>query len=333
MIKNICQSDSIAFDPIDYEEEISTEDDSDEEISTEDDSDGEISSDDDDDATHDISNAHIVQLQKDSVEDVCGESSRVLVYGWGHCKYLRVKTLLSLDFDKKVFLHSFFKHERKYLKLFDYRWLVRFSRLKNGQEEFFKSTLTSFVFENYRLELENRRLNQNRVYIPILFCIDIDNDPYETKKNYLSILTRDLQRYATHSELRRCYKLCYGIQNDPELAEIAEVARRSLIFIKLEPMEDKKYKLVKVPAYWENEKYEEDENWKKAYEIWKDTKPRRAINRNPWQEILRTETRNNKHHFVHPFDENRQELKRKEPAKNAGLVEINTQNKRNKVDS
>jgi hypothetical protein len=109
-----------------------------------------------------------------------------------------------------------------------------------------KAGITNLLLENYK------RVKEGKEIIPALFCMDIvDNEFSPTTK---SVTAKDVAQnnLVTHSELRRCYKLCRELENSEhvELREMAEIARQMFKFVKIVKKGDKAA-LEKIPALWE----------------------------------------------------------------------------------
>jgi len=103
-----------------------------------------------------------------------------------------------------------------------------------------KAGMVNIVFENYKRSKEGLTL------IPILFCIDIDDNRYP--HDIKSIIHKKLStKCFTHSELRRAYKLCCELEDE----ELKEIAQKTFKFVKVKII-DRNYGLESIPAPWEN---------------------------------------------------------------------------------
>src|SRR5579883_2702248 len=131
----------------------------------------------------------------DSTLEICKPSRQVVVYGFSHCNYLQV---MSAIYRTKSF-------DRVYdAKLSDYRPEDRTTTENRVIDSFcsgnnFKATLVDIVFENFQ------RKKLGLPVIPVLFCVDIDNNRYPLTPEFLC---KKGPHYWTNSELRRAYKLC-----------------------------------------------------------------------------------------------------------------------------
>jgi hypothetical protein len=96
--------------------------------------------------------------------------------------------------------------------------------------------------------------------------IAVTADKLATKTDTLTLSDGQmivLNKLVTHSELRRCYKLCYEWESspDPELRKFAAIARESLKFVKVIHEKDTgNVSLQKVDPPWN------DPTWKAKWE-------------------------------------------------------------------
>lgn len=123
-----------------------------------------------------------------------------------------------------------------------------------------KSLITLVIIENYKRKKEGLDL------IPIIFVVDIDNNPYPMTVESVTTKEAYLNQKFTHCELRRCYRMIYDLP--PDLKEISTIAQASIKFVKVGNMIYDKTKpislidvsLSEVQPIWNNP------NWKKAWD-------------------------------------------------------------------
>ena len=143
--------------------------------------------------------------------------------------------------------------------------------------------LVSLIFENWK------RKKKGLPNIPLLFCVDIANNPYKLtstliafnpnlrdpgEESYIKkIMSLLFNWYATppgsitSAEIRRCYKLCHELEDVPEQQELSAIAKETLHFIRIKPSDsDPRHCLTEqVNAPWENEEWGEAWQQRKAY--------------------------------------------------------------------
>lgn len=185
-------------------------------------------------------------LSSQSVQELC-PGPRAMVYGFKHCKYIEVRRFLSEFFQKKIFTEQFESPE------FHVYGPIRDGKV---QQHLAKIALTDMIFENFLRTLGKcTQAHSQGPIIPVIFCIDIDKNPFPLTSENLCAKKPKLNKLITHSELRRVYKLCY----DPSIDErIREVAKKSFIFVKLVKSisgKENEYDLQRVPAPWENTEF------------------------------------------------------------------------------
>jgi len=112
---------------------------------------------------------------------------------------------------------------------------------------FCKAGLVNIVLENYK------RVQLGIPIIPILFIADISNNAFENSVETISSREEFFNNLITNKELRRCYKLCNELGAD--LQKVEEVARQIIKFVKLKKVTAKKYGLVKIKPFWEQEEW------------------------------------------------------------------------------
>lgn len=184
----------------------------------------------------------------DSVKKIIGESKQVTVYGWSHCHYGAVSDALTRD-----------------LKVFDYRLGNDYESSETlerqkiekmnvytdskSEKEFHRKCkigISNLLLENYK------RCKEGKEFIPLIFCIDTDNNEFITNSETISSKDQELNDKITHSELRHCYKLHCELAESPniEFQQMSQIAKKMLKFVKV-TRDGRKVVLQEVPALWD----------------------------------------------------------------------------------
>lgn len=145
----------------------------------------------------------------DSISSICPTfRDGVAVYGFVHCHYLEIiKSLNNLEsvvYDMEV------QNEGIRVKINAGEDLA--SSFDVFIKRVYKAGLVDIIIENYK------RFGEGRCIIPVIFCVDIDPNPF--KLTIQNIFDRT-KKFVTHSELRRAYKLCCGNDINPKIKKIA----------------------------------------------------------------------------------------------------------------
>lgn len=186
----------------------------------------------------------------DSVKKIIGESKQVSVYGWSHCYYETIGKVFSNHLEK-VFnyrLGSCYNSGRtlegreiEKIKIpWDPDYPVREFRRKC------RHGITNLLLENYK------RYKECRDIIPLVFCIDIDENKFTTNSETISSKDEKFNNKITHAELRHCYKLHCEFANSShiEFQEMSYIAKKMFKFVKL-TTKNNKVILQEVPALWD----------------------------------------------------------------------------------
>lgn len=193
----------------------------------------------------------ISNLDFECVKSIVGDCKQLMVYGWHHCHY---NSLISaFEFNKNSFLEKVFNFSvgnayaintetlegREIEKLtIQYKPEKRFHRIcKNG--------ITNLLLENYK------RIKKGEKIIPLLFCVDVDENRYNVTSDSLSSKQPYLNNRITNSELRRCYKLHSELQNSPlaEFQELSKISEEMFKFVKVSKNLEKAI-LLQLPPIW-----------------------------------------------------------------------------------
>lgn len=266
-------------------------------------------------------------LNYKSAMDIC-QSEQVMVYGWGHCKYLQVAGSLAES--------NFPDNPSPFKKIYDCAFgdtrvrtlegrRIQEMRVDIPDDDYLKelnrrckSGVTNLVFENFQRREEGLSL------IPLLFCIDIDDTgdhPWDKRRNRWDFdgpnpwrttpellcekdrmtVTGQMNDFTTHSELRRCFKLANTF-SDPR---IRNVANSTFKFVRVVQNRDTlEYRLESVRAPWDHADW--DRFWKKRMEI--GSKQQKAstsisLKRYPWRKELSTAIDRYDAHRIHGLAE------------------------------
>lgn len=215
-----------------------------------------------------------------SIENICNNSNQVMVYGWKHAGYVGIIYFLKeIDESTNTTIKKYFdcwlgdKHKRdERVTTLEGRKIERieYDSIEGASHtaKMCKSALVNIVLENCKREKENLHS------IPLLFCYDIENNPFP--KSIETIATRDKPHndYITNKELRRIYKLCFF-----EDSFISNVALKTVKFVKVLKNSNDEYELEELKPFWENSK------WKSLWQERQKTKTIKEKN-NRWQDQL-----------------------------------------------
>ncbi len=228
----------------------------------------------------------------------CGITEEAMVYGFEHCYYKNIGKVLENRCQVRLydcqlgddicFLNppgvSFLRKNGDRLHQISSGAASATKKSKDQvTRRVCKTALVNLVLENFQRSKEGNPL------VPIVFCIDKDNNEYElTSEALLSKAyrtrphgARALKSTITVSELRRAYKLCTDPRVDPI---IREIAKKTLIFVKVTVVERTlpkvgthlAYDLVTIAAPWENNPVFDQELLIRQAESAKKTTPRKA---------------------------------------------------------
>lgn len=142
-----------------------------------------------------------------SAVEICKSSKQIVVYGFSGCKYLQITSAL---WNSNMFEKIYDYKMSRYPKVTSLEGRV-INSFCSGND--MKATLVNVVFEN------NERKKLGLPLIPVLFCVDIDDNEYPLTAQ--SLCTRKKPWLWTNSELRRSYKLCCEFE-DPEIRQAAQ---------------------------------------------------------------------------------------------------------------
>lgn len=186
-------------------------------------------------------------LDINSVKTIIGDVKQVMVYGWWFCHYKEVSEALRNN-GHKVFDYTVGKaNATNATTLEGYKIEKLFpEKPESTTHRSCKNGLTNLLLDNYK------RVEQGLDIIPVIFCVDADDNEEPSNAETMSSKTLKNNKYITNSELRRCYKLYKELENSPdqELQKMAQIAKKMFKFVKVSK-EGNQAVLKKVPALWE----------------------------------------------------------------------------------
>jgi len=206
-----------------------------------------------------------------SINKACRDSEQIMVYGWEHTEYEQLSIFAGniMRPAKRVFDYNLGRLEDlQRMKTLEGRIFERISfedchevdedesdvseRTEEVEDvetvkKIAKSALVNLILENCKRKKESLPL------IPLLFVIDIDDNPYPANIDTISI--RKENDYVTNSELRRLYKLC-SLEAD---AFIADVAQESVVMVtvKASKISPGVLKLEEKRPFWQHKDWKE----------------------------------------------------------------------------
>lgn len=186
-----------------------------------------------------------------SLTSICGESNQAVVFGVLHCGYGKVALAINMINSepyatlpiKRAFLFTLGDPEgietnvttlegrKMNLLKFDPSTPKKIGRMC-------KTALADVVLENYKREREGLPL------IPLLFCIDITDNPRPFSPATILSKAPGLNKQITHKEFRRAFKLC----THPK-ADVRRIALQTFKFVKVCVQKDT-CTLEQIPAPW-----------------------------------------------------------------------------------
>ncbi|KTC94603.1 hypothetical protein [Legionella erythra] len=178
-----------------------------------------------------------MNIDERSLRVICGDSKEVVVYGFGHFKYLELCEAINKLQGMKAY------HSDDYVEKNE----VMDKRTHYTMYNHFKYILNDLVLENYKRQLKNEPI------IPLLFIVGLGDDTYDVPR----IAERSDDEFAkgvTLTELRRCYKLAHEFGKG-----LSQVAKDTFQFVHLSSSE-KGYVLTVVKPFWQ------DEQWQKVWQ-------------------------------------------------------------------
>jgi hypothetical protein len=224
-------------------------------------------------------------LNYKSVTNICKNSDQVMVYGYGHCKYVEVAAALKSSHSpiKKVFDVNIGKNtsdlgaritadSHTLIDQVDITPIMglEYPGVHKQCARECKAALTNLVFENYK------RKQQGLPIIPVLFCIDIDGNPFPISVENMTSKQAALNSLITHAEVRRAYKLCCKIEDE----QLRKVAQETFKFVKVKkggkPNQGVEHFLEEMDAPWTNRTW--DGNWEARKQL---SQP--AVKVYPWR--------------------------------------------------
>lgn len=235
----------------------------------------------------------LIDIDLESFGDVSYNASQVMIYGFGHCKYLQLIYTLqnsSASNIKKIFecsignsynlpgysLPDIYRRtsEKTLIHQFEAEPLDEIIDDKTYNEKFCtrvcKNGAVSLIFDNFLREKAGLQI------IPFIFIVDITGNKFPYNPANFSSRSPEMNSLVTHSELRRCYKLINEFP-DPRIRKIAAETFR---FVKINIEQSSHSFEIKEPFWLES-------SWKESWEERKKADNSvKFFKKNPWREQL-----------------------------------------------
>lgn len=181
-------------------------------------------------------------LNLDSVNQLCGNANQLVVYGFADCQYRWVRGQVdplirqanSIGQSKIPCCGLRTKPKTQIKSAFDYQIKKTLEGRTLGLIEspnevnLCKNVLNQLILENYK------RVKEGKELIPLIFCVDISENRYAY--NTTTVTIKSERKVITSQELRRYYKLLYDLGDDALGQELSLIARKTIKFVKLEPL-------------------------------------------------------------------------------------------------
>ncbi len=165
-------------------------------------------------------------IDYESIKAICGDSKQVMVYGFGHCGWWWMLGKLR-DNDspfQRVFSFKVGTVKSPPPKTLEGHEIIQIPTKPSSYSEC-KAGITNLVLTNYL------RKQNNQPIIPLIFLVDVSDNQFPLSAAEIAGRT-DSDKLITHSELRRCYKLCTEFEGT-SLEAISKVAQETIKFVKL----------------------------------------------------------------------------------------------------
>ncbi|MBA3662333.1 MAG: hypothetical protein H0W64_11420 [Gammaproteobacteria bacterium] len=202
-----------------------------------------------------------MQLRKNAVKKLIGDSHEVVVFGLRDFRYYGVMDALN-EFKIKTYSWervNFPVIKSDEIKYLDKKYKDLLTVRINGAREC-KSIITSLIIENYK------RMKEGSDLIPFIFCIGLKDQnqtlTLDIKKVALSHTARNIDELndsqfssVTEKELRRCYKI-YA-EGTPDVKALIEKTFKFVMIQEDSQVEDL-FDIEQIPPFWEDpcwEKY------------------------------------------------------------------------------
>lgn len=193
-----------------------------------------------------------INLNNESVLNIMEDNKEVMVYGYEHCKYKEVAASISKMDIKVYFWNDFEEAAGRKITKFITPDITNLSSAENVQKLFFahecKRTLTELLYENFKRKEEGLPL------IHLIYCLDIEDNPYPFSQNSLLSLDPNVKNLITHKELRHYYKMSENF-HDPR---IREIANEILHMVKLVKGPKESFYLKSINAPWNEADWKEN---------------------------------------------------------------------------
>lgn len=176
-----------------------------------------------------------ISIHYDSLSKICNGSKHIVVYGYKDCLFELISEQIKEDRATAPFKHVLdwrigdeFINDDALLTLDG----TQIERIKVDYNEDVKrsckATLVQIVFENFK------RKKMGLPLIPVIFCVDIDANKWVFRPTDTLSKAPGLNKLRTHSEIRRCDKLCNTFSH----SKIREVAQETFKFVKVKKLSE-----------------------------------------------------------------------------------------------
>ncbi|KTD00544.1 hypothetical protein [Fluoribacter gormanii] len=182
-----------------------------------------------------------MKVDRQSIRELCGESSEVVVFGFGKYDYKKLCEAINQNDEMKA-VHS---------DNYDTKNADLSKNNPYSMYNYFKFILNDLIVENYKKQKEGKPI------VPLIFVVGKSDASYDPKQ----IAEREYDptdKWVTLTELRRVYKL--ATEFGPEFSK---VALNTVKFVSLETNSDVTT-LKPVTPFWE------DKNWQKEWQTRKE---------------------------------------------------------------
>lgn len=189
-----------------------------------------------------------------SVTAITKECDEVVMYGFFSCKYYVIKDILRQALSDGMKIGALKQvDDYELTETYEKTNIARINFQDTKDARACKALITNIVLENVL------RLQANKKIIPVIFCIDIDNNQYQFNVENMLSKIDTYNDLITHKELRRACKLC----TDPNL-DIQKAAQATFKFVKVKVLAEKSYRLEEISAPYKDADYQKHMKTRKS---------------------------------------------------------------------
>lgn len=233
-----------------------------------------------------------IDIDLNSFQEISEGASQVMIYGFGHCKYMQL--IFTLQNHKSAGIDKVFEcsignnydlpgyklnpiyrktSENRLIHQFKAEPLDKIQDEKTYNEKFCtrvcKTGAVNLIFENFL------RKRAGLPIIPFIFLVDITENKYPYNPESFASSSANMKNLVTHSELRRCYKLINEFPDE----RIRSVATETFKFVEVE-IQDKTHFFKTKEPFWANE------GWINSWNERKQREKPTIFKEFPWREQL-----------------------------------------------